>query len=139
MSKTETPQLVEQVDESLFGSVIDSIDSFTRRLATVSDPTRLSILYTVYEYDEVTHRKLHREAHSVDSDEFEATIDAFLNENLIAKIPSTRGTADDLRYYRITRLGKDIIEYIIDKQNDTITAHYNTKTDDNVWTADTTE
>jgi DNA-binding HxlR family transcriptional regulator len=135
MTDTENTPIVDYTDKQLFDGVIDNIEAYTNRLDAVADPRRLSIVYTVYEHDEITHEKLTREAPELNDETLNAELKQLLNMNIIAKIPSPRGDKQPLTYYRITRIGKDIIENIIRlREDEQVELHYNTRSDENVWT-----
>ena len=134
MPTENTDQFVNRVDNELFDGVIDNIDAWTDRMQAVSSPQRLSLVFTVYKYEHITQNTLKSIATSLDEDTFTDSIDTLLNYNFIARRTTTTvGNGEHTVYYRITEIGRDIIDYIImTKGEESIHEYYNTKTDESL-------
>jgi len=69
---------------------------------------RYSILYLLYEYGEISRKRLVAETNR-DSNDLQHHLNDLLDTNLIAKIPAPEGADGRKTYYRITTLGKQEI------------------------------
>jgi len=96
------------VEQRLFGDKIDALDAHIERKQALADPTRYSILYLLYEYGEISRRRLADET-GRDSNDLQYHLRDLLDANLIAKVPAPEGADGRLTYYRITSLGKQEI------------------------------
>lgn len=117
MSGTLEPELFTELDEGnviqyveqrLFGGKIDSLGPHIERKKALAEPTRYSILYLLYEYGEISRKRLAAET-GRDSNDLQHHLNDLLDTNLIAKIPAPEGADGRKTYYRITTLGKQEI------------------------------
>jgi DNA-binding MarR family transcriptional regulator len=117
MTGTPEPELFTELDEGnmiqyvekrLFGGKIDSLGPHIERKKALAEPTRYSILYLLYEYGEISRKRLVAET-GRDSNDLQHHLNDLLDTNLIAKIPAPEGADGRKTYYRITTLGKQEI------------------------------
>lgn len=117
MTGTLEPELFTELDEGnvsqyveqrLFGGKVDSLGPHIERKKALAEPTRYSILYLLYEYGEISRKRLVEET-GRDSNDLQHHLNDLLDTNLIAKIPAPEGTDGRKTYYRITTLGKQEI------------------------------
>lgn len=117
MKETIEPDLFTELDEGnatkyverrLFGGKIDSLDPHIERKQALAEPTRYSILYLLYEYGEISRKRLVADT-GRDSNDLQHHLNDLLDTNLIAKIPAPKGADGRKTYYRITTLGKQEI------------------------------
>lgn len=117
MTGTIEPELFTELDEGnviqyvgqrLFGGKVASLDSHIERKKALAEPTRYSILYLLYEYGEISRKRLVEET-GRDSNDLQHHLNDLLDTNLIAKIPAPEGADGRKTYYRITTLGKQEI------------------------------
>ncbi|MFC6614927.1 winged helix-turn-helix domain-containing protein [Halopenitus salinus] len=117
MTGTPEPELFDELDDGnviqyveqrLFGGKIDSLDAHIERKKALAEPTRYSILYLLYEYGEISRKRLVAET-GRDSNDLQHHLNDLLDTNLIAKIPAPEDADGRKTYYRITTLGKQEI------------------------------
>lgn len=96
------------VEQRLFGDKIDSLEAHIERKQALADTTRYSILYLLFEYEEISRRRLADET-GRDSNGLHYHLRDLLDANLIAKVPAPEEADGRLTYYRITSLGKQEI------------------------------
>ena len=117
MTETLEPELFDELDEGnvtqyveqrLFGGKIDSLGPHIERKKALAEPTRYSILYLLYEYGEISRKRLVSET-GRDSNDLQHHLNDLLDTNLIAKIPAPEDADGRKTYYRITTLGKQEI------------------------------
>jgi DNA-binding MarR family transcriptional regulator len=100
--------VVQYVEQRLFGGKIDSLGPHIERKKALAEPTRYSILYLLYEYGEISRTRLAAET-GRDSNDLQHHLNDLLDTNLIAKIPAPEDADGRKTYYRITTLGKQEI------------------------------
>lgn len=100
--------VIQYVEKRLFGGKIDSLGPHMERKKALAEPTRYSILYLLYEYGEISRKRLVAET-GRDSNDLQHHLNDLLDTNLIAKIPAPEGADGRKTYYRITTLGKQEI------------------------------
>ena len=100
--------VIQYVEQRLFGGKIDSLGPHIERKKALAEPTRYSILYLLYEYGEISRKRLVAET-GRDSNDLQHHLNDLLDTNLIAKIPAPEGADGRKTYYRITTLGKQEI------------------------------
>lgn len=100
--------VIQYVEQRLFGGKIDSLGPHIERKKALAEPTRYSILYLLYEYGEISRKRLVAET-GRDSNDLQHHLNDLLNTNLIAKIPAPEDADGRKTYYRITTLGKQEI------------------------------
>jgi len=100
--------VIQYVEQRLFDGKIDSLDPHIERKKALAEPTRYSILYLLYEYGEISRKRLVAETNR-DSNDLQHHLNDLLDTNLIAKIPAPEGADGRKTYYRITTLGKQEI------------------------------
>jgi DNA-binding MarR family transcriptional regulator len=109
--------VTEYVEQRLFSGKIDSLEPHIERKKALADPTRYSILYLLYEYDQISRKRLAEET-GRDGNDLQYHLRDLLDANLVAKIPAPEGADGRQTYYRITTLGKQEIasdiEHIVD-------------------------
>lgn len=100
--------VVQYVERRLFGGKIDSLSSHIERKKALAEPTRYSILYLLYEYGEISRKRLVEET-GRDGNDLQHHLNDLLDTNLVAKIPAPEDADGRQTYYRITTLGKQEI------------------------------
>lgn len=100
--------VIQYVEQRLFGGKIDSLGLHIERKQALAEPTRYSILYLLYEYGEISRTRLVEET-GRDSNDLQHHLNDLLDTNLIAKIPAPEDADGRKTYYRITTLGKQEI------------------------------
>lgn len=107
-TELEEGNVIQYVEQRLFGGKIDSLGPHIQRKKALAEPTRYSILYLLYEYGEISRKRLVAET-GRDSNDLQHHLNDLLDTNLIAEIPSPEGADGRQTYYRITSLGKQEI------------------------------
>lgn len=102
------------VDERLFGNSLEKLEDHIRRLTALAEPTRYSILYLLYEYGELSRKRLSNETNR-NSNKLQQPLRKLLNANLIEEIPGPNGADGRKTFYRITPIGRQ--EVASDIQN----------------------
>lgn len=97
--------IVQFVDERLFGETIDSVTALTERKKALAHPLRYSILYLLYEAETVTRTEL-VEMTDRDDNDLQFHLRSLLEANLIGKVPAPPGEDGRITYYQITNLGE---------------------------------
>lgn len=100
--------VTEYVEQRLFSGKIDSLGLHIERKKALADPTRYSILYLLYEYGQISRKRLAEET-GRDSNDLQYHLRDLLDANLITKIPAPEKADGRQTYYRITTLGKQEI------------------------------
>ena len=100
--------VVQYVEQRLFGGKIDSLTPHIERKKALAEPTRYSILYLLYEYGEISRKRLAEET-GRGSNDLQHHLNDLLDTNLIAEIPAPENADGRKTYYRITTLGKQEI------------------------------
>jgi len=115
MEESEQPfQYLDQgsasdyVETRLFENSFDDLDSHVARKKALADEGRYTILYLLYEYGELSRKRLSDETGRV-SNKLEQPLQRLLDVNLIEKIPGPEGADQRKTYYRITTLGRQEI------------------------------
>ncbi len=117
MTETFEPELFEALDEGnvteyveerLFGNKIDALNPHIERKKALAEPTRYSILYLLFEYGQISRKRLADET-GRNSNDLQHHLRDLLDTNLIAKIPAPEDADGRQTYYRITILGKQEI------------------------------
>lgn len=119
LTELDEGNVVQYVEQRLFGGKIDSLGPHVERKKALAEPTRYSILYLLYEYGEVSRKRLAAET-GRDGNDLQHHLNDLLDTNLIAEIPAPEDADGRQTYYRITSLGKQEIasdiEHIIGGQ-----------------------
>jgi len=97
--------IVQFVNERLFGETIDTVTALTERKQALAHPLRYSILYLLYEAETVTRKEL-VEMTDRDDNDLQFHLRSLLEANLIGKVPAPPGEDGRLTYYQITNLGE---------------------------------
>ncbi len=105
--------VIEYVEQRLFDGKIDTLERHIERKQALAEPTRYSILYLLFEYEEISRKRLAAET-GRDSNALQHHLRDLLDTNLIAKIPAPEDADGRQTYYRITTLGKQEIAGDID-------------------------
>ncbi|WP_135662642.1 winged helix-turn-helix domain-containing protein [Halorhabdus rudnickae] len=100
--------VIQYVEQRLFGEKIDSLTPHIERKKALAEPTRYSIVYLLYEYGEISRKRLAAET-GRDSNDLQHHLNDLLDTNLIAEIPAPEDADGRQTYYRITTLGKQEI------------------------------
>lgn len=100
--------VTEYVEHRLFAGKIDTLSAHIQRKKALAEPTRYSILYLLYEYGEISTRRLTAETGRQGND-LHHHLGILLDAKLIAKIPAPDNADGRQTYYRITTLGKQEI------------------------------
>lgn len=100
--------VTKYVDERLFDGKIDSLERHLERKKALADQVRYSVLYLLYEYGEISRKRLATET-GRDSNKLQHHLDELLETNLITEIPAPEDADGRKTYYRITTLGKQEI------------------------------
>ena len=107
-SELDEGNVIQYAEQRLFGGKIDSLGTHIERKKALAEPTRYSILYLLYEYGEISRKRLVSET-GRDSNDLQHHLNDLLDTNLIAKIPAPEDADGRKTYYRITTLGKQEI------------------------------
>lgn len=99
----------EYVENRLFGNSIDTLENHIERKRALAEPTRYTILYLAYEYNEISRKRLSKEIGRT-SNKLQQPLQKLLNAELLEEIPGPKGADKRRTYYRITTLGKQEIE-----------------------------
>lgn len=97
--------IVQLVNERLFGETIDTVTALTERKKALAHPLRYSILYLLYEAETVTRKEL-VEMTDRDDNDLQFHLRSLLEANLIGKVPAPPGEDRRITYYQITNLGE---------------------------------
>lgn len=108
MSPLDKGNVKRHVDDSLFKGKIDSLDPHIERKKALADPVRYSILYLLYEYGQVSRKRLRAET-GRKHNQLQHHMKKLLETSLIAEIPAPDESDGRRTYYRITILGKQEI------------------------------
>ncbi len=101
-------KVIQYIEQRIFSDKIDSLDAHIDRKKALADPFRYSILYVLYEYGEISRKRL--TAHTgKDSNDLQHHLRDLLDANLIEQIPAPEGADGRQTYYQITTLGKQEI------------------------------
>jgi DNA-binding MarR family transcriptional regulator len=98
----------DYVETRLFESSFDDVASHIARKKALADEGRYTILYLLYEYGELSRKRLSDETGRV-SNKLEQPLRRLLDTDLIEKIPGPEGADQRKTYYRITTLGRQEI------------------------------
>jgi len=98
----------DYVETRLFEGSFDDLDSHVARKKALADEGRYTILYLLYEYGELSRKRLSDETGRV-SNKLEQPLQRLLDADLIEKIPGPEGADQRKTYYRITTLGRQEI------------------------------
>lgn len=101
------------VDERLFADCIDDLDEHIKRKKAIAHETRYVILYLLYEYGELSRRRLSEETGRTGNG-LQQHVKKLLNLNLIAKLRLKQNDDKRRTYYHITKIGEQIIASDID-------------------------
>jgi DNA-binding MarR family transcriptional regulator len=104
-SALESGNVTDYVEQRLFAGKIDSLAAHIDRKRALADPTRYSILYLLYEYGEISRKRLVSET-GRDGNDLQYHLRDLLDANLIATVPAPDDADGRRTYYRITTLGK---------------------------------
>jgi DNA-binding MarR family transcriptional regulator len=96
------------VDTRLFENSFDDLGSHIKRKKALADKGRYTILYLLYEYGELSRKRLSNETGRV-SNKLEQPLRQLLDADLIEKIPGPEGADQRKTYYRISTLGRQEI------------------------------
>lgn len=95
----------DYVETRLFKNSFDDLDSHIARKKALADEGRYTILYLLYEYGELSRKRLSDETGRV-SNKLEQPLRRLLDADLIEKIPGPKEADQRKTYYRITTLGR---------------------------------
>ncbi|WP_141465273.1 winged helix-turn-helix domain-containing protein [Salinadaptatus halalkaliphilus] len=98
----------EYIETRLFRNSFDDLSSHIKRKKALADEGRYTILYLLYEYGEISRKRLSDETGRV-SNNLEQPLRQLLEADLIEKIPGPEGADKRKTYYRITTLGRQEI------------------------------
>ena len=101
-------QASNYVEMRLFDNSFDDLSSHITRKKALADEGRYTILYLLYEYGELSRKRLSDETGRV-SNKLEQPLRRLLDADLIEKIPGPKGADQRKTYYQITTLGKQEI------------------------------
>jgi len=96
------------IDERLFGDSLENLEDHIGRLTALAEPTRYSILYLLYEYGELSRKRLSDET-GRNSNKLQQPLRKLLNTNLIEEIPGPSDADGRRTFYRITPIGRQEI------------------------------
>ena len=96
------------VDERLFGNSLETLQDHVERLTALAEPTRYAILYLLYEYGEVSRKRLSDETDR-ESNGLQQPLRKLLDANLIEEIPGPSDADGRKTFYRITPIGRQEI------------------------------
>lgn len=96
------------VETRLFENSFDDLDSHITRKKALADKGRYTILYLLYEYGELSRKRLSDETDR-ESNNLEQPLRRLQDADLIEKIPGPKGADQRKTYYRITTLGRQEI------------------------------
>lgn len=96
------------VEARLFGNSFDDLSSHIKRKKALADEGRYTILYLLYEYGELSRKRLSDETGRV-SNKLEQPLRRLLKADLIEKIPGPERADKRKTYYRVTPLGRQAI------------------------------
>lgn len=112
--ESDTPndgELVDFVDDRLFGERTDTLERFTTRKQALAHPVRYAILYYLFTATDATgtervarkelKRLLDREKNGL-----QTHVRPLLKANLLAEVPAPDGADGRQTFYRLTNLGK---------------------------------
>lgn len=102
-------EIEEYVERTLFRNSIDTLDAHIERKSAISDNLRYSILYLLYEFEQIPRKDL-VQLTGKSSNGFEHHIRDLMDSNLIAKVPSRDVSDQRLTIYRITTIGRQEIQ-----------------------------
>lgn len=101
-------QASNYVETRLFDNSFDDLGSHITRKKALADEGRYTILYLLYEYGELSRKRLSDETDRV-SNKLEQPLRRLLDADLIEKIPGPEGADQRKTYFRITTLGRQEI------------------------------
>lgn len=101
-------QACDYVETRLFENSFDNLGSHIERKKALADEGRYTILYLLYEYGELSRKRLSDETGRV-SNKLEQPLRRLLDADLIEKIPGPKEADKRKTYYRITTLGRQEI------------------------------
>ena len=101
-------QASNYVETRLFENSFDDLTSHITRKKALADEGRYTILYLLYEYGELSRKRLSDETGRV-SNKLEQPLRRLSDADLIEKIPGPEGADQRKTYYRITTLGRQEI------------------------------
>lgn len=99
----------EYVESAMFDSVIDSLEATAKRKKALGDARRYSILYLVYDVEQINKQELMTIV-DVDAESLKEIMKPLLNTNLIARVSGPVDAGAEHTHYRITKIGSDEIE-----------------------------
>lgn len=108
-SPPDSGDLERYVENRLFRDRIDSLEAHVDRKKAVSDTLRYSILYLLYEFEDLPRKQL-VEATGKNSNGLQHHLRDLLDGNMIAEVPAPDDEDGRLTFYRITTLGRQEIE-----------------------------
>lgn len=108
MTYLDEGQVTDYVDQRLFKNKIDNLEAHIERKKALAELTRYSILYLLYEYGEVSRKRLSDETNR-SGNLLEQPLRTLRGANLIERIPGPEGADNRKTYYRISTLGKQEI------------------------------
>lgn len=106
--KLDAGDAQEYVDQRIFGNSVDDLENHIRRKKAIANEARYSILYLLYEYGEMSRKRLSDETGRT-SNKLQQPLRKLLDAHLIEKIPGPRGADERKTYYRPTTLGRQEI------------------------------
>lgn len=108
-SPPEGGDIERYVENRLFRGRIDSLGAHVDRKKAVSDTLRYSILFLLYEFENLSRKQLVA-ATGKSSNGLQHHLRDLLDGNLIAEVPTPKDEDGRLTFYRITTLGRQEIE-----------------------------
>lgn len=104
----------DYIEKRLFKNSFDDLSGHINRKKALADKGRYTILYLLYEYGELSRKRLSDETGRV-SNELQQPLRQLLEADLIEKIPGPDGADQRKTYYRIATLGRQEIASDIEK------------------------
>lgn len=104
-------QLVNFVDDQLFGGRTDTLERFTARKQALAHPVRYAILYYLFaatdgEETERVPRKELKRLLDREKNGLQTHVRPLLKANLLAEVPAPDGADGRQTFYRLTNLGE---------------------------------
>ncbi|MGA9400627.1 MULTISPECIES: hypothetical protein [unclassified Haladaptatus] len=99
----------EYVDQRLFDDSLGTLADHVARKAALGDTRRYSILFLLYEREEVSRKTL---AEAIDDGSFDLThhVGELISTGLVARTGAPEGADGRQTFYKITHLGRQEIE-----------------------------
>jgi DNA-binding MarR family transcriptional regulator len=101
-------ELSAYVNERLFDTSFETLDDHIQRKQALADEGRYTILYLLYEYGELSRKRLSHEADRT-SNKLQQPLRELMEADLIEKIPGPPDVDQRKTYYRITPIGQQAI------------------------------